>query len=109
MNVFDLDTDLITRYVSFARSFTEVRARDLASQIDAFYDRGHFWPEPLIGLNPHYKRGAGIAALAERGEIDPEMPQIFAAGDPRSPITLHRHQEQALVAGGMRARSEGYR
>lgn len=80
MNVFDLDADLIGRYESFARSFTDIRSQDLKRQIDAIYDRGHFWPEPLIGLNPHYKAGDSIEALASRGHIDKAMTQIFAAG-----------------------------
>lgn len=97
MNVFDLDADLIGRYESFARSFTDIRSPDLKRQIDAIYDRGHFWPEPLIGLNPHYKPGDSIKALAERGHIDPAMSQIFAAGEPRAPVTLHDHQHRALA------------
>jgi Lhr-like helicase len=97
MNVFDLDADLIARYESFARSFTDVRAPDLKAQIDTIYDRGQFWPEPLIGLNPHYKRGDNISKLAEAGTVDPALPEVFAVGELRAPIDLHRHQEQALA------------
>lgn len=97
MNVFDLDADLIGRYESFARSFTDIRSPDLKRQIDAVYDRGHFWPEPLIGLNPHYKPGDSIEALAARGHIDAATTHIFAAGTPRTPITLHDHQQRALA------------
>lgn len=97
MDVFKLDTDLVARYEAFARSFTNIRATDLKLQIDAEYASGRYWPEPLIGLNPNFRRGAGIAELVERGELDPAAAQIFAAGDPRVPITLHRHQEQAVA------------
>src|SRR5690606_3113736 len=47
--------------------------------------------------NPNYRTGAGISKLVEKGELDPAAADIFAAGEPRKPITLHRHQEQALA------------
>lgn len=96
MNVFDLDADLIGRYQSFARSFTTVRAADFEQQISSIYDSGLFWPEPLIGLNPHYRAGATIAELVDSGVADPALASLFALGDPRAPIELHRHQEQAF-------------
>ncbi|HZV58203.1 MAG TPA: hypothetical protein VFF89_11070 [Sphingobium sp.] len=96
MNVFELDADLIARYESFARSFTEIRAIDLRQQIDAIYDSGAFWPEPLIGLNPRYLDGADIGDLIAEGAADPALADIFALGEPRHPIRLFRHQEQAF-------------
>lgn len=92
MNVFELDASLIDHYESFARSFTEIRSDDLKAQIDAIYDSGVFWPEPLIGLNPRYCSGGEIAKLGG----DQALADVFALGTPRAPITLHRHQEQAF-------------
>lgn len=97
MNVFDLDADLITRYERFARSFTSIRAVDLRHQIDAVYASGKFWPEPLIGLNPQFRPGRSVGELARDGVIDPAIEQVFALGEPRTPIALHRHQDEALV------------
>lgn len=96
MNVFDLDNDLIDRYENFARSFTDIRSADLKAQIDAIYDSDIFWPEPLIGLNPRYCSGGSVAELSDTGAADPALGEIFALGEPRAPITLHRHQEQAF-------------
>ena len=97
MNVFDLDADLINRYEQFARSFTTIRADDLRQQIDVVYDSQKFWPEPLIGLNPQFKAGRSIVNLAADGVVDPALEQVFALGDPRKPISLHRHQDEALM------------
>ena len=58
MNVFDLDSSIIGDYERFARSFTEIRAEDIRTQVDALYATGRFWPEPLISINPHYERDA---------------------------------------------------
>lgn len=96
MNVFDLDADLIGRYESFARSFTEIRADDLREQIDAIYKSEVFWPEPLIGLNPRYLESGAIGDLIADGAADPALAEIFALGEPRQPIRLFRHQEQAF-------------
>ncbi|WDA42678.1 DEAD/DEAH box helicase [Erythrobacter sp. BLCC-B19] len=97
MNVFELDADLIARYEKFTRSFTSIRAEDLRSQIDAVYEGGKFWPEPLIGLNPEFKRGRSIAELARQGVVDRDLETVFSLGSPRTPISLHLHQEQALM------------
>jgi Lhr-like helicase len=97
MNVFELDADLIARYEKFARSFTSIRAEDLRSQIDAVYEEGKFWPEPLIGLNPEFKRGRSVAELARQGVVDRDLETVFSLGSPRTPISLHLHQEQALM------------
>lgn len=97
MNVFDLDADLIRRYQQFARSFTSVRADDLRTQVDGIYESSKFWPEPLIGLNPQFKPGRSVEELAAEGVVDPALAQVFAIGNPREPISLHRHQDEALM------------
>lgn len=97
MNVFELDDDLVGRYKTFARSFTTIRADDIRSQIDKIYDSGKFWPEPLIGVNPHYLEGRSLTELSDQGLVDPDLPKIFAIGPKRSPIGLRKHQDQALM------------
>jgi superfamily II DNA/RNA helicase len=96
VDVFDIDASLIARYQSFARSFTTIRAPDIKDQIDQIYDSGVFWPEPLIGLNPRYLDGPAIHELAGHSAADPDLPRVFALGEPRRPIRLFRHQEQAF-------------
>ena len=97
MDVFKFDSDLVTRYQQFARSFTTIRAGDLKRLIDHEYASGRYWPEPLIGLNPTYRKGLSIEQLVKQGDLDQACASIFATGDPRRPVTLYRHQEQALA------------
>ena len=97
MNVFDIDADLIGRYERFARSFTTIRAEDIKNQVDAIYDSNKFWPEPLIGINPAFLDGKALAELAADKSVDPDLPSVFATGEPRRPIGLYRHQEQSLA------------
>lgn len=97
MNVFELDEDLVGRYEKFARSFTTIRAEDIRSQVDRIYDSGKFWPEPLIGVNPHYKDGRSLSALVAQGVVDPDLAKVFAVGPDRTPIGLRLHQDEALM------------
>jgi Lhr-like helicase len=94
VNVFDLDISLIRDYEHFARSFTEIRAEDIRSQIDALYATGKFWPEPLISVNPHYEKDASVADLVKEGTLHPHTAQIFRVDG--KPITLYRHQAQSI-------------
>jgi hypothetical protein len=97
MNVFELDQALVERYSSFARSFSTIRAQEIASQITARYDGGEFWPDPLITINPRFERGRSIDQLANEGVVDHALAKVFAFGPDRKPITLHRHQERSVV------------
>ncbi len=95
MNVFDLDSSIIGDYERFARSFTQIRAEDIRSQVDALYATGRFWPEPLISINPHYERDANVDSLVAEGFLHPDTAKIFRVGG--VPITLYRHQAQAVA------------
>jgi hypothetical protein len=52
----------IDDYERFARSFTQIRAPDIRSQVGAIYASNRFWPEPLI-------RSIRIPSAAPRSPI----------------------------------------
>lgn len=62
-DVFTFRNRLIGEYSSFSRSFSKVAAPDILVKVEAEYARGRYWPEPLIQINPNYKR-SGTAASA---------------------------------------------
>lgn len=95
MNVFDLDQALIRDYEHFARSFTEIRARDIRSQVEALYASGQFWPTPLVTINPNFERGATVDQLASEGTLHPDTARVFRVRG--EGITFHRHQAQAIA------------
>lgn len=95
MKVFDLDRRLVDDYRRFARSFTRIRAQDIRAQVDDLYATGTFWPDPLITINPHFERGASVADLAANGTLHSNTARIFSID--KAPISLHRHQEQAVA------------
>jgi ATP-dependent helicase YprA (DUF1998 family) len=95
VNVFDLDRALVSDYERFARSFTQIRAPDIRKQIEEIYASDRFWPEPLITINPHFERGAAITELVVNRSLHPETASVFRVEG--QPITLHRHQAQAVA------------
>jgi len=105
MDVFDLRGTLVDEYRQFATSFTYIYAADIRSQIHSIYDSGRFWPEPLIQINPNYRRGHTVADLVKAGALHPQCAAIFrtspSADHPKGePLPLYLHQEQAIAIKG---------
>ncbi len=95
MDVFSLRDTVVGEYRKFATSFTTIHAEDIRQQVEAIYAEGRFWPEPLIQINPSYKRGANLASLITAGALEPRTAEIVRAGS--APISLYKHQEQAIA------------
>lgn len=98
MDVFNLDSSLVTDYELFTRSFTKIKSKDIRDQVDAIYASRKFWPEPLISINPHFETGANVSDLVSDNLLHPNTAKIFRIDG--NPITLHRHQTQAVVKAG---------
>ncbi|HVO32980.1 MAG TPA: DEAD/DEAH box helicase, partial [Elusimicrobiota bacterium] len=90
MNVFDLDRSMISEYAAFARSFTKIRADDIRVQIDAAYESGRYWPEPIIQINPQFKLDCLVSQLVANGVLHPSCDLIFRDWK------LRTHQAQAI-------------
>ena len=90
-----MDDQLVADYARFSRSFTEIRAEDIRSKVDAAYDGGRYWPAPLVSINPHYKPGNDVEWLAEEGILHGDTAKVFRIGG--KPVRLHVHQETATT------------
>jgi len=93
-NVFEFRDSVIDEYEQFSRSFTTIGALDIRDFVDAEYTAGRFWPEPLIQINPSYKRGSTVQELVLEGTLHPECGAIFRAGKPEGKprdLALHKH------------------
>ena len=100
LDVFALRKSVVDEYKRFATSFTTVHAADIREQVAAICAEDRYWPEPLIQINPSYRRSTDIGALVANGVLHPGCADIFRAdGQPQS---LYMHQEQtiALAAEG---------
>ena len=95
LDVFALRDSVVGEYKGFATSFTTIHARDIREQVEAIYAENRYWPEPLIQINPSYKRSTDVGALVTNGVLDPGCADIFRAdGDV---LSLYKHQEQAIA------------
>ena len=79
LDVFALRDSVVGEYKRFATSFTTIHAQDIREQIEAIYAEERYWPEPLIQINPSYKRSTDVGALAANGVLDPGCADIFRA------------------------------
>lgn len=94
MDVFALSDQIVEDYSAFSRSFTPIRSPDVRSYVDAEYDSGRFWPEPLIQINPQFKSGGLISDIVNDGLLHPDAGHIFRKEG--KPLRLHLHQKQAI-------------
>ncbi len=95
LDVFALRDSVVDEYKHFATSFTTIHAQDIREQVAAIYAEERYWPEPLIQINPSYKRSTDIQTLVKNGVLDPRCADIFRANG--QPLSLYKHQEQAIA------------
>ncbi|WP_312892352.1 DEAD/DEAH box helicase [Paraburkholderia podalyriae] len=86
---------MVDEYKHFATSFTAIHAQDIKEQVEAIYAKNRYWPEPLIQINPSYKRSTDVRCLVEAGVLEPACADIFQVKG--EPLTLYKHQEQAIA------------
>ena len=95
LDVFALRDSVVDEYKRFATSFTTIHARDIREQVTGIYAEDRYWPEPLIQINPSYKRSTDVGTLVANGVLDPGCADIFRANG--QPLSLYKHQEQAIA------------
>jgi ATP-dependent helicase YprA (DUF1998 family) len=100
MDVFSFRDRLIDEYAVFSRSFTRIAAADVHEFVDKEYQRGAFWPSPIIQLSPNFVQGSTVEGLVADAVLDPQCGEIFRLGkslsSPGVSIPLHKHQEDAV-------------
>ncbi|MBO0881680.1 MAG: DEAD/DEAH box helicase, partial [Mycobacterium sp.] len=94
---------LIEDYRSFTSGFVEVRDPRIRLHVADQLDHGVQWPDPWLSLNPAFEPGGTIPELVGDGLLDPECERIFRVKESRddpgaTPLTLHRHQREAIEA-----------
>lgn len=102
LDVFSLRDTIVREYESFATSFTTIRANDIAEQVHAIYAQNRFWPEPLIQINPSFRRTKTVADLVNERVLDPACGEIFRTlptfdSQRGEPLPLYKHQEEAIA------------
>lgn len=99
MDVFSLRDTVVDEYKDFATSFTTIHASDIREQVEAIYAGNRYWPEPLIQINPNFRKASSISDLVASRELHPACEQIFR--DKRGqPLSLYLHQKEAISLAG---------
>lgn len=100
MDAFKFRDEIIKEYETFSRSFTKTESKDIKDFVDQLYDECHFWPAPLIQVNPSYVAAASVQQLVEKNELHKECERIFRFGKENGntgvKAQLHKHQQDAI-------------
>ena len=101
MNVFNLRDRLINDYGDYLRSFIRIKDDRIRQKVDEELESGLLWPEPLIQLNPSFKRGESVDELVDQGVLHQECRRIFRIKKDSTHgegeiLRLHRHQAEAI-------------
>jgi superfamily II DNA/RNA helicase len=101
MDAFKIREGLIEGYKSFTEGFVEIQDERIKKAVQTASDQGRQWPDPWLSLNPSFASGGRIDDLVAAGLLHPTAAKIFRrkatlddAGT--APITLHRHQADAI-------------
>ncbi|WP_041522648.1 DEAD/DEAH box helicase [Gilvimarinus agarilyticus] len=110
MDVFQYRDSVISDYKAFTTSFTKIKSQDIKAFVQARYDDGHYWPAPLIQLNPSFVPGGTVEQLCNEGTLHPHCADIFRFGrDDTGGVgisaRLHKHQQDAIYVA---QREESY-
>lgn len=99
-NVFDFRNTLIEEYGRFSRSFTRIASQDISEKVESSYAEGRYWPEPLIQINPNYKRSLTVQDLVKQKELHEKCSDIFQTGKKEGKnesLILYTHQVEAIA------------
>ena len=101
MDAFAVLDQLISDYKAFTSGFLQVRDPRIREYVDRALARGLQWPDPWLALNPTFEPGGSIDELVDGGLLHETCRQIFRIKRDRQdavgePMTLHRHQREAI-------------
>ena len=96
LDIFNFRNEIIGDYKRYIESFLKIRDRKVKEFVDKELEAGQLWTDPLIQLNPKYKKGATVTELVEQGVLHPDCVSYFSRDD-GEPFIFHYHQKQAFL------------
>ncbi|ATO13239.1 DEAD/DEAH box helicase [Micromonospora sp. WMMA2032] len=103
MDVFEVHQQLLSDYRAFTEGGTIIRDERIADFVERDLDAKSQWPDPWLSLNPFFASGGSMLELVSEGVLHPECARIFQANKTEGgtacdgrPLTLHRHQREAI-------------
>jgi len=101
VDVFRLRNQLVENYAAYTRSFIKIADEDICQHVESELGAGALWPQPLLQLNPTFRRGGLVEDLVAEGLLHPRCGEIFRIDKSESnphglPLSLHQHQADAV-------------
>ncbi|GAA0479685.1 RNA helicase [Actinoplanes capillaceus] len=101
MDAFEVHRRLIEDYRTFTEGFVDIFDEGIRRRVTEESARGAQWPAPWSSLNPSFESGGRVDELVSQGLLHPECERIFRVKKDvhdvgTTPITLHRHQTDAV-------------
>jgi hypothetical protein len=108
LDAFDVHRRLIRDYRAFTDGFADIRDERIRTVVEEQSSRGAQWPDPWLSLNPSFELGGRISDLVADQLLHQTCDAIFrvkrdASDVGVSPITLHKHQREAVEVARTRA------
>jgi len=94
LDIFNFRNEVINDYSRYIESFLKISDPKVKAFVDQELDKGQLWTDPLVQLNPTYKKGATVTELVKQGVLHRECDRYFSKDG--KPMTFHYHQKQAF-------------
>lgn len=92
LDIFKLRDEIINDYRSYITSFLLIKDTKIEKFVHEQLDKGKLWTDPLVQINPAYKRNLSIHQLIEQDILHPDCRKYFPN------FQFYYHQEQAFRA-----------
>ena len=89
-NIFSFRDEIIEDYRNYIESFLKIRDPKVEQFVKTELDKGYLWKDPLIQINPPYKRSATISQLIQENILHPDCASYFPD------YHFYEHQEKAF-------------
>ncbi|KJH69610.1 hypothetical protein, partial [Aliterella atlantica] len=96
LDIFQFRNEVIGDYRRYIESFLKISDPKVKEFVTKELEQGKLWSDPLVQLNPTYKKGATVTQLVQQGVLHPECDRYFSKNG--KPFHFHHHQEQAFLA-----------
>jgi superfamily II DNA/RNA helicase len=92
LDIFKLRDEIINDYHSYITSFLQIKDPKVEAFVHEQLQQGKLWTDPLVQINPAYKKSLDINQLVTQDILHPDCQKYFPN------FQFYYHQEQAFRA-----------
>jgi len=97
-NIFDLHNEILDDYKLYIDSFINISDKDILNKVQAEFNSGDLYPEPLVQFNPSFEEGGKVEDLVNEGTLVKNFNDIFYDDNGKS-WAIYKHQTEAIRKG----------